>query len=478
MGYPLLLLLLALLSSIRILWLSDVFMDDNCWLRVIRETDGLVGFLEHSFGPMHRATVGAIFYAFLSQYDDWWFYPLWHGATLLTEIGSPLVLYALVHKLNNDKRLAFVCAACLIVLKFDHTLGYLSGINYRFGLLFGLLSLYATVSARHGYAWVCMVLALASTETALAIEPARLYMLWQAKKSRPRAVLCVWWPFLLLSVALVGYKLVFPPVGMWQNSYIFNTTHLVKNALSLPYFETVELWGSLSYQTVTPWVLGLLAIVLVRIEGGNAYHFHSLSLTLILSSLVLLLYADRELGGSMNSSHVAVMQIGTSLLAGCWLARRPVWVFALVVFLGTVANNKYIDLYFQSWQAQEQFWVWFHTEHPTVKATDQFYMDVQDGAVFSDLRTYCDFEAGFQERYGVRPQVYTREQAVNDVRRGRAIFDQPRFEQETHLGMESFETKAIQWIRYRHPVHTAPRLPDRTSYDTRPVPASPRSAFR
>lgn len=176
----------------------------------------------------------------------------------------------------------------------------------------------------------------------------------------------------------------------------------------------------------------------------------------------------------MNSSHVAVMQIGTSLLVGCWLARRPAWVLAVVMFLGTVANNKYLDLYFQSWQAQEQFWVTFHVEHPTVKATDQFYMDVRDGAVFSDLRTYCDFEAGFQERYGVRPQVYTREQAVNDIQRHWATIDQPRWAQETHLGWEHFERRSVHWIQYRSAVHTRPRLPDRRDYDRPRAHASPR----
>ena len=456
-----LLVLVALFSSVRLLWIQDVFADDNCWLRVIRETDGLTGFLAHSFGPLHREGPGTIFYVLLSQEGHWWFYPLWHGLTLLLEVGSPLLLYASLKRVwPEQETLATLAGLCLIALHWDHTLPYVSGINYRLGLFLTLFSFWLMLRRTEGAYWVgvgtAAVAMFGCTETALAMEVPRVLLLRYLGLSWLRSV-----PFLMVGASLVAYKFLVPPEGMYAGAYHLPETWyaLLKVPLSLPYFEARDLVAALTLQpslgtalcaaTATllvgsfPWPTpGPFAHRPLLLFGGLC----------VLSVSALLLVANREFGGNINSSHAALLSIGTALMGAAllhWtLQRDGAFVLVLVLMAGVLVNNLYLDLFLDSSKRQAAFWQAFEAKYPTLPTPPTFFFDVQDGAYFSDLRTYCDFESHLRKHYGVPAIADAQEQAVNDLKAGKLIRQAP-YQIETHLGLETLNPKTTTVVRYR-----------------------------
>lgn len=165
----------------------------------------------------------------------------------------------------------------------------------------------------------------------------------------------------------------------------------------------------------------------------------------------LLVIANREFGGNINSSHVALLQVGVAMVAAVGARRLLRWkhgalVFAVLVGLGVTVNNLYLDIFFDSARRQAAFWQRFEQQYPVLPDPPMFFMDVQDGAVWSDLRTYCDFESHLRHRYGVRAVVDTKEQAVNDAKAGKLIRGTPYWTQ-THLGPEYFDPTQMTVVR-------------------------------
>lgn len=251
-----LIILLAVLSTLRITALRDGYADDNCWILLIHETDGLQGFLEKSFSLMHREGVGTLFYFLLSNFEQPWFPWLWHGINLLTEIGSPVLLYLVVNRYLNHQALATLSAVMLIALHGDHTLGYISGINYRLGLLFALLSFWlmerwywTAVGCAAFSVWGC-------TETALALEPVRLLLI------TPRLML----PFLLVTGSLVIYRVYIPTSGLWGEG-LWTGVYLppqsfyevIRLILLWPYKEAQDVWGAIWIAEPWTWLYGIVA---------------------------------------------------------------------------------------------------------------------------------------------------------------------------------------------------------------------------
>lgn len=508
----LLLTALALLSSARIWLLRDPVWDDNCWLQNIYATDTLQDFLAMGFFELRRVPLGVAAFPLLTLHKSSQnFYLAWHLIDMLTEICSPILLYLLIRNLFPEKRLlAVFTASGFTAFHLDHTLGYVSSLNYHVGLLLTLLSFYLTERgvSRQTPRYGCMLGAIVASgivenvfiEAAVALEPARLLLigaiLWRNIKG-PRVVirraLALWSPFFLLSVPLVLYKLLYKPYGIYTGVYSAHPKphQVLKNLAALFYFEGIELVHSLQYWNFLSLALGLGAAALsfwflssqpstlpasfkdaLRDSLRSDREALWLGLVFLIPPMALYVLFDRPLGGNMNSNHATLLQIGSSILLGTVLSclygatsalrnhARLVGLSLLagMIGMGIFMNNKYLDLYFQSWQEQTRFWEAFITRFPSLPDQATFFVDVDDGTHFSDLKIYYDFEFQINLLYARstrheefhRYRVYTLEEwEHSEGNRQPAVFTQEIIPRLTHFGMEVLDPRNFIAIRYR-----------------------------
>ncbi|MBI3757815.1 MAG: hypothetical protein HY267_07560, partial [Deltaproteobacteria bacterium] len=193
---PFYLLLLALACYGRVLFMQDIFWDDNCWLQAIYASDNLSQFLNAGFVEMRRIPLGTFFYYFfnLHKLTDHAVL-LWQIFNLAIQVVTPLLIYRLTTNLSSGNRaLGTAVAVFFIVAPLDHTLPYLSAINYRFGLLLSVLSMLlseravATEKTRWGLLAASLMFSLFTqytlTESAVALEPARALIFWHYLRRR------------------------------------------------------------------------------------------------------------------------------------------------------------------------------------------------------------------------------------------------------------------------------------------------------
>ena len=140
-------LILAAASCVRVWTISGTMWDDNAWLMSAYATHDLQGFLNTGFFEMRRVPLGIVLYPLFWLYKNTnLYYVVWHSLNMVTQIGAPLILYATCLRLfGNQRLLAFLIAATLAVISLDQTLPYASAVNYRIGLLLGIISFYFTV---------------------------------------------------------------------------------------------------------------------------------------------------------------------------------------------------------------------------------------------------------------------------------------------------------------------------------------------
>lgn len=511
--------LFAALNCARVWFIRDIIWDDNCWMQILYATSGLRDFLDLGFAELRREPLGAALYPLFSLHRAGpWFFPVWHALNMVTEIASPLLLYGLVRRVfENHRPLALMAALAFIAFHLDHTLGYVSAINYRLGLLLYLASLYLTVRGLAGnrtrlsclvgallFAWIGSYVFM---EAMVALEPARMVLigyLLSPHVREPKALigrtLLLSFPFLALGSSLILFKLLYKPYGLYAGAYAqhFDWKQIGKNLGSLLYYERRELarafqyWttGSLIAAAVTlPLVYWSLAAAAFRsspdastatkpfpVEDrafGRAIRAHRAVLLIgfvfLLLPTLLLVYADRALGGNMNSSHAAPLQIGWSLIAGTvlWAAdsaicsfRRPGRTIGIVMLsclltAGALVNNKYLDLYVQSAEAQSTFWRAFENRFPSLPDRTVVFFDVEDGAEFSDLRIYYDFEFQLNFLYATdrapaafhKYRAYTMEEFRRLTPRQRASIEP--IDRDTHFGKERLNPADFIVVRYR-----------------------------
>lgn len=524
---PFIIAAFSALSSVRVWLLRDVIFDDNAWLQIIYSTSSLEEFLAMGFFELRRVPLGCALYPLLLLHKSTeHFYIVWHFLDTITQIGSPILLYLLITAVFPTNRgLALFSAVSLTVFPLDHTLGYFSAINYRLGLLLSLLSMYVTARGLSAYMPTPIMLlgsllpsAIAYyvfIEGAIALEPGRLLLIWHILRRKGRtpdgltkATLVLWSPFFLLTLPLVLYKLLYKPYGLYEGAY---STQLVpvqmaKNLASLIYFQAIELYHSLHYWSTWSLLLSLCAAVLSFLVLRALPELHSqvsltspcqprlslwqallrsfdaqshalwLGLTFLLFPTFLLLYADRALGGNMNSSHAALLQIGSSIIIGTLLSALysashslksatsflVISLLSVLLGLGVYANNKYLDLFFESWREQTLFWDTFRKALPTLPERANFFVDVEDNAIFSDLRIYYDFEFQMNLLYARskhpadfrRYRVYTLDEWTRSrstpQSRGPAQNEPGRIVRETHYGIDVFSPTEFIFLYYRN----------------------------
>lgn len=236
--FPLFIALIAVLSYGRILFLRDVFWDDNCWLLSVYASKDLGEFLNTGWTEMRRVSQGTFFYYLFALHKNTdYFYLIGQAINLATQIITPVFLYLLINNLFEKRRLlsSFI-AVSFIIVPLDNTLPYFSAMNYRLGGMLGIISFYLTEralakDASHWTPFIAAVLASIAShyifiETSIAYEPARLLMIGYILskkgvkgKSLMKRSFMYWSPFLLLCIPLVVYKLTYKQYGIYAGLY-------------------------------------------------------------------------------------------------------------------------------------------------------------------------------------------------------------------------------------------------------------------
>lgn len=449
------LFLLALASYGRVLFMQDIFWDDNCWLEAIYTSDDLSQFLNTGFVEMRRIPLGVLFYYFfnLHKLTDHALL-LWEIFNVVVQIITPLLIYRLATNLASGNRTVGVATAVFfIVVPLDHTLPYLSAINYRLGLLLSVLSLLfseravAAEKIRWGLLIASLALSLftqyALTESAVALEPARALIFWYRLRrpgqswsksimhaARYSAI------FIVGTMPLILYKILYRPFGMYEGIYKSDITGLFnwKEYARLAWITLRGLWFVLlkysAFASAASVALGivvaLLTFFLLRRKDmqplGNTNPSKKitwfcttkpLSFILFFAATELLLQhamfaiAGRPLALGGDSSHAALMQIGYALIGGililCLLsriayspARREIAkaVLAGLIGLGVYFNNLNLDLYAQGSIRQASFWKTFTARFPSLPHDATIFFDTADRFFFytADIDNTYDLE--------------------------------------------------------------------------------------
>lgn len=541
----LLICITAILSYGRIWFVQDVIWDDNSWLLSIYASGDLWQFLNTGFVEARRVLLGAFLYGLFGLHrDTTYFYPVWHALNLLTLSVPPLLLYLMLRELFPARqRLALLVALAFVVFPLDFTLPYASGINYRLGLLFSLVSLYLTVVSvtpeRTRRAWFAAALATAAIsyyvfmEAAVALEPARLYLI--ARRRHDPAVSRRDWAhrtlgtgawFALACAPLVFYKLAFKTYGLYAGIYGFDPAFLLRfwdiakaagHFVFSDWFILAHHLGTAAGATYLAGTLGVLAAftLLRRLAVADLpreprkpfwdremAHFLALALLLALPPALLFHAFNRPISWGMNSTHAVLSQAGYAMLLGIVLhvgmnrngQQRSRWIvaaMALWIGAGVFFNNLNTDQYRESWVQQSRFWRAFMERFPALPERATFFFDVQDGALYSDLVNYYDFEFQLNLLYATsaEPAAFRRYKAYTAVElvetRGKSSEELLRadtIERLTHLGPDQLQPAEFIAVRYRNGkllvngeiTRTDPGVSYRTWAD-KPVPTSPPS---
>ena len=366
----LLIVLTSILSYGRTWLIQDVIWDDNSWLLSAYATDNLRAFLETGFVESRREALGTFLYGLLSLHKSGdYYYPVWHGLNTLTQIGTPLLLYFFVRNLfHGSSLLAFFTAISLIVFPLDYTLPYASVINYRFGLLLGIASLFLIERALRrenvGLGLLAGSLVSGSTayfifmEGAVAFEPARVliigYLLHEhglRRKTLYARTLALWSPFLVFAILFIVYKLVFRTYGIYAEIYaadlsaLFHWKGLGKTFAHLLFYQWFVLLRETKFFSLVSYLLGatgvflFLVVLLNRIvrkeelaqlkpidehqtgalTSENVRFAIVLAIALVLPQALMYLLFGRPFAPGMNSSHATLAQAGYAVAGGLLL---------------------------------------------------------------------------------------------------------------------------------------------------------------
>jgi hypothetical protein len=495
--------------------LRDAYADDNCWLLAIYLGDSLGDYLDSGWLQLRRAPQGVFFYFVHLPYrylqDP---FVLWNTLSLAVQLATPLVLYRLVRNLCADAWLAAFAASVLVVVPLDHVVPYVTSLNYRLGLLLGLSSLVLTDSAaREGRVGWRLMLALVFaalaahvlTEAAIGFEPARALLLANRFRApgRPHAEMLArttrWLvPFALLAAALVAYKLVFKPYGIYGGMY---STGLAQLFDPVAVRETTKLFAlglwrllrrNTSYAEPETLILGLIGAIMMlgvllrfrpsrgeaQVAGSPHAFLVALGVVLVVPVLFIFQYAGRPAILGPESNHATLMQPGYALVVGSavhWLARRAhargrlsfmaaALGLALLTGSGVYFNNLNLDLFKVASARQDEFWRAFKKRFPMPPPSTAFMIDAVPPRVgprldtffqFEDLHPYHALELSLNRLYrpGLRGErryrVYPIEDLTAELRsKGPAMF-QDKLVRTTHFGQDTLDFAQMTYVYWR-----------------------------
>ncbi len=436
-----LLVLLAAASYAHIWTISGVMWDDNAWLISLYTTPDLNGFLNTGFVEMRRIPQGIFLYLlfWLHKNTDFYF-TTWHLLNMITQIGTPLLLYTTCLRLfNRQQLLAFLIAISFIAFPIDQTLPHASSINYRLGLLLSIVSFYLTVLAiqneRRMLAFASVGLAAVSytvfMEGTVALEPGRFaiiaYILNHRTNARGkpliRATLLKWLPYLILGASFSVYRLLAKSYGSYADIYqpnfwfwmngqdninLLAMLLLLQWAIFLSHVKEASLWayalGSLGFVVLFVFFRTTLKSHLLALSSKSnhanerhvGWHAFFIGLILMVPSLLLFQFLDRPITWGLYSSHGAIGQFGYALVLGSLLflllkkiaGKGKSWApycYAAVCFLfaaGVFFNNLNLDLYRASHKQLNKFWAAFVQRFPNLPPEATFLLDVRIDSIY------------------------------------------------------------------------------------------------
>jgi len=524
--YITLIITLAVFSYGRIYQLHDVFWDDNCWLLSVYASKNLTEFLNTGFLELRRILNGTILYFLFSlhKHSDF-FYPLMHSLNIFIQVLTPLFLFIFFRNLFKNQIVPFFISVSFIIFALDYSLPYLTAINYRLSILLTVISFYFTQIAletdKPQFLWIllALILSLFSVyflfEATFAYEIARLFVIGYSfhRRNLKRKILIkktvlYWSPFIILSIPLILYKIIFKPYGIYEGTYkvdyffILNFQEHIKILkillgaqwkVFLSYIRETSLFTLGLSLSIIAVVFQLLNHLCTKGAGSNNNNnprfneheyqreLHNVIIPsfitgflLLLPQIVLLELTKREIGPGMNSSHFSLMQFGYSIILGSFLYIlfikclrfniRMKWLYflgAIIIATGVFFNNLNIDIYMRSWEKQNQFWRLFVNKFPNLPETADFFMDVrnQDYYDASDLDNNYDLELNLNLLYTRstkseefrRYRVYAMEEFL--THRDVKIGNNPgkiEFERYTHFGKEKLAPQNLIFIYYHN----------------------------
>lgn len=461
---PAILIILSSLAFLRIWFVRDIIWDDNFWAETIYECQNYDCFLNTGILEMARPQLGPYVYSlfWFYRYTDY-FYVVWHSIDTLTSLVSPLLLYLFLRNLFPKKQeLAFFSAAAFVVFHLDQTLAFASASNYRIGLMLTILSFFLTErgfqknEVRAGYLAVSAICAVVShsvfIEATLALEPARglaIAYLVKTRLTRAKPVwkwtLRYWYLFVLLTLPIIEYKLLYKPYGLYGHMYGINPLFFLDwrttllTAAHYFQFSWFVIAQHLDQVTATSWILGLVASVgayfilyktkrlpvfgrlraelashpaghIVRSAWRTDKKFLLLGATAFLFPAAFFQVISRPPLTNMEtySNHALIAQMGYGMLAGWLIAiayrasvlrnKRDPWMKYFVATLfgaGVFFNSATLDQFLESWTVQNRFWTAFTQRFPSIPDGKHFIFDVPSLPVlYSD--TNNAYSLGFQ----------------------------------------------------------------------------------
>ena len=508
---------LSLLSYARLYMLRDVYADDNCWLLAMYISDNLHDFLATGFIELRRVPQGLFVYLHLLPYrllEDP--YVIWHTLSLGVQIITPLVLYRFVRNLCGDVWLAVFVATVFIVVPLQHVLPYVNTLNYRLGALLAIGSLYLTDTAARDGRWGWRIpLALISagfaehmlTEAAIGLEPARVLVIWNrfyraGRPLREPIVRAIKWlmPFALVGAALVAYKLIFRPYGIYAGMYSTAFSHFFdrESISELIRLFAFGLWRLLknvrSYAHTVTTALGVLAggvalyfLLKLRSSGDDrqpsSMRPHVVAVVFGIAMLVPVLfiffYAGRHPKLGTDSAHATLMQPGYALILGAtahWVALRaralgqPGFVvvavgLAALTGMGVYFSNLNLDLFRFASFRQEQFLSAFMKRFPVPPERADFVIDASPPRYSPNLETFFQFEdihASYELELGLnrlyapgaltgtrRYRVYPLEELMHDYRSKGAKMFGNKLVRWTHYGNDTLDFAEMTYVYWR-----------------------------
>lgn len=450
---------LALFSYTRILFLQNVFEDDNAWLLSVYASSNLSEFLNTGWIELRRIPQGVFLYYFLGAhrlFDNP--YILWQSLNLLIQVVSPLLLYYFLNNLIKDRYLAFLSACCFIVYPIDTTLPVFSNIYYRIGIMLTITSFYFTERGlSKNIRWVFLFISFLLSgishyiliEGTIALEPARLFFIGCifynkgiTSKDLIKKALIVWLPFFLLCIPLIIYKLIFKPYGIYADMYKTDISFLLnfkmhRELVKMLLFTNWKIMFSkyLSHLTVWSMLSGLLTAAVViymlrrsdvsgklNLKMSNQAHSHSnvrangfspllifivFGIVLLIPPVIMYGLAGRVPNFGPNSRHGVILQAGYAIILGSILyaiyrkaskgsGLLVVNLFIAIFFaLGIFFNNMNLDIYFGAWEKQKDFWQAFTKRFPALPEKADFIIYIRPNRPMDTLNLDTSYDLEF-----------------------------------------------------------------------------------
>ncbi len=351
-------------------------------------------------------------------------------------------------------------------------------------------------------------------EGTMAIEPARLavigyvfYKKGMESKQLIKKSLAVWSPFLILCIPLVIYKLIFKPYGIYEGTYSLSLSfvfdwQMQKELLKTLLFQNWYVFAKNYISHVTSWsiLLSISAVVSVLIfylmkwksfyynrniaPCGMHYNFLSkfkesstpvliafiLGIIFLIPPVIMYELAGRVPIFGVNSRHGVILQIGYTFLLGSVLytffnmlyyayskLKTATILVAIFIGLGVFFNNINLDLYFNSWQKQKQFWQAFTKRFQALPESATFFIDAKakNQPYSYNLDTSYDLELPLNLLYAKsdKPEEFRKHRALapDEWQLIEKHLESPEtaFERLTHWGKDIIKIKEFIFIRYR-----------------------------